>query len=244
MPLTVNNARKLEQAIMSMLPVGYWKLNETSGTTAIDYSGNGRNGTYSGTFTLNQLNGHVQIGATGRVSIADNAAFSIPTFGGFSVWGLFVKNAGSYILTKGGNASAAYEWSLTGAGSANAGVTGHVFSSSGGTLSTGTTSGLSGYQPSIWNALGMSYWDRTTDTPLIGSINGQTAAIVESHTVTSGYADGNSAVQIFARQDQATADYQGYGAHIALFPFFLDAGAYMFLADAARASGYGVPRAA
>jgi hypothetical protein len=35
-------------------PGGYWPLNETSGRTATDQSGNGNNGTYSGTYTLGQ----------------------------------------------------------------------------------------------------------------------------------------------------------------------------------------------
>jgi hypothetical protein len=34
--------------------LGYWKLNETAGVTANDYSANGKNGTYTGGVTLNQ----------------------------------------------------------------------------------------------------------------------------------------------------------------------------------------------
>ena len=40
--------------ILADSPVGYWKLNETSGTTAYDSSGNGNNGTLHGGITLNQ----------------------------------------------------------------------------------------------------------------------------------------------------------------------------------------------
>lgn len=39
--------------IKSTGPLGYWRLNETSGTTAFDISGNGLNGTYSGGCTQN-----------------------------------------------------------------------------------------------------------------------------------------------------------------------------------------------
>src|SRR5437763_1786933 len=35
-------------------PIGYWRLNETSGTTANDLSGNGNNGTYGPGVTLGQ----------------------------------------------------------------------------------------------------------------------------------------------------------------------------------------------
>lgn len=38
--------------VLADSPVGYWKLDETSGTTAVDSSGNGHNGTYTGP-TLN-----------------------------------------------------------------------------------------------------------------------------------------------------------------------------------------------
>jgi hypothetical protein len=35
-------------------PIGFWQLNETSGTTAIDSSGHGNNGTYTGGVALSQ----------------------------------------------------------------------------------------------------------------------------------------------------------------------------------------------
>lgn len=44
----------LAEAILADSPTGYWKLNETSGTTATDYSGNSFNLTYAGNFTLAQ----------------------------------------------------------------------------------------------------------------------------------------------------------------------------------------------
>jgi hypothetical protein len=39
-------------AVLADSPIGYWRLNETSGTTAVDYSSNANNGTYSGTYAL------------------------------------------------------------------------------------------------------------------------------------------------------------------------------------------------
>lgn len=69
--------------VMSHAPLGYWRLGETSGTTAADSSGNGRNGTYTGTFTLNRpslipsdsANGALGCGAgTGYVNFPDGAA--------------------------------------------------------------------------------------------------------------------------------------------------------------------------
>ena len=41
--------------MLGFAPLGYWRLDETSGTTAFDSSGNGRNGTITGSnFLLNQ----------------------------------------------------------------------------------------------------------------------------------------------------------------------------------------------
>ena len=40
--------------VLSLQPVGYWRLDETSGTTAYDLSAYGNNGTYTGGFTLGQ----------------------------------------------------------------------------------------------------------------------------------------------------------------------------------------------
>jgi fibronectin type 3 domain-containing protein len=40
--------------IMADSPRAYWRVGETSGTSASDQSGNGNTGTYGGTFTLNQ----------------------------------------------------------------------------------------------------------------------------------------------------------------------------------------------
>lgn len=42
-----NTSSAYANLVNSMNPVGYWRLNETSGTTAADSSGNSRNGTYT-----------------------------------------------------------------------------------------------------------------------------------------------------------------------------------------------------
>jgi hypothetical protein len=75
----------LSAEILADSPVGFWKLNETGGTTAADSSGNGRDGTYN-SVTLNQA-GPTDLtdgalvaagfGGSSSVSIPDNAAFDI-----------------------------------------------------------------------------------------------------------------------------------------------------------------------
>lgn len=48
-----------EQVVVNDKPAGFYYLNETSGTSIIDYSGKGRNGTYHGGITFNQTGGLV-----------------------------------------------------------------------------------------------------------------------------------------------------------------------------------------
>lgn len=77
----------LEAALSALGPVGYWKLNETSGLTAFDSSGNGRHGTYHPSVVLSFKSGpagligdnrypyFAQTSAAG-VTIADNNDWS------------------------------------------------------------------------------------------------------------------------------------------------------------------------
>lgn len=44
--------QSVREAILALGPIAYWPLDETSGTTATDISGNGRNGTYVNSPTL------------------------------------------------------------------------------------------------------------------------------------------------------------------------------------------------
>lgn len=86
-PATVA-ASSYSELLLSHGPLGYWRLGETSGTTAADSSGNGRSGTYTGTYTLNRpslipsdtSNGALGCGAgTGYVNVP--AAAAIPLAG-------------------------------------------------------------------------------------------------------------------------------------------------------------------
>ena len=51
--------------------VGHWKLDETSGTTAADSSGLGRNGTVVGTatWTTGKIDNAIQLNGTNRVEV-------------------------------------------------------------------------------------------------------------------------------------------------------------------------------
>jgi hypothetical protein len=48
------SVRTYSDLVLALSPALYWRLGESAGTTAADASGNGRTGTYTGTFTLAQ----------------------------------------------------------------------------------------------------------------------------------------------------------------------------------------------
>lgn len=81
-------------AVLADTPVGYWRLDETTGTTAHDESGNGRDATYVGAFTLGQpgaLAGDpdpaVQLdGATGEVDVGSVFDFAPSLPFSFEAW--------------------------------------------------------------------------------------------------------------------------------------------------------------
>jgi hypothetical protein len=73
-------------AVLAKNPVAYWRLGEATGTTALDETGNGHDGTYIGNPTFGQpgaINGDpntaVQFNGTNYVEIRDSADFSQPT---------------------------------------------------------------------------------------------------------------------------------------------------------------------
>ena len=80
--------------VLSQSPVGYWRMNETSGTTAADSSTNANNGTYTGGFTLggaSALQGDEGSaatfnGTTGTVTVASNAVFDLSTTFTLEAW--------------------------------------------------------------------------------------------------------------------------------------------------------------
>lgn len=84
-PLALQSNYQL--TVLADSPIGYWPLTDTTGTTAVDLSGNGRPGTYSGGYSLaatqlSPLLGNVVDldGTDDYIDIADNTAWS-PTGG-------------------------------------------------------------------------------------------------------------------------------------------------------------------
>lgn len=105
--------KTLAETILELNPVGYWKLDEASGTTAVDYSGNGRDGTYIGAHTLQGRDGVVSLSG-GYVEIPQNPAFSLNQYpdSQMTIFMLaYVTNtARCYFFSKG--APSSYEWEI------------------------------------------------------------------------------------------------------------------------------------
>lgn len=240
----------LPAAILALGPLGYWKLQETSGTTATDSSGNGRNGTYDesvGGLSLAAVAGpdggnYPDFGSSnpGWVLIADNNVWSANTASGLSVFALIKPDSVSStqarnIISK-GNTSSQFEWAF----SINAGVAGRL------TYITWNAAGTTCRRIDVdtvlstnWQAVcGTIESPTTTATPVLyrdGSDIGGTLA-------TSGgtpYANGTAAVRIGWRDDQpAFQFFQGSLAHVALFAGELNSTQVGTLMSAADADGW------
>ncbi len=96
--------------VLADSPLAYWKLDESSGTTAVDSSGNGRDGTYAGGYTLSQsgiggTNTAVLFdGSTAYVDFGNPAAFDIATGLTLEAWVKTSDSGYQYVLVKWGAA--------------------------------------------------------------------------------------------------------------------------------------------
>jgi hypothetical protein len=101
------------QVVKADSPAGYWRLGETTGTTAVDSSGNGNGGTYAGGPALGQAGAVASDAAVGfdgvddRVSVPDTSALRLS--GSFSIefWAKLTQFANAYpgIVHKGSSTS-------------------------------------------------------------------------------------------------------------------------------------------
>lgn len=102
--------------------VGYWRLGETSGTTADNAEGtSAKDGTYTGGYTLNQgsLVSLVDAdpatsfnGSTGYVTVPDHSDFSLGTTGALTVAIWHSPTSGSDTVLIGKGTSSNYEWAI------------------------------------------------------------------------------------------------------------------------------------
>lgn len=217
----------LPQAIHALNPIGYWKLNEATGIDAIDYSGNGHHGTYTGSgYTLHGNVGDDGAsyadfgnGASSYVAIPDHTDFTMTSAG--MTWFMLVDpdsvagTTAQWIVTKA--AASNFEWGMAGNNTAGGRFTGEVWNSAGtritGQAATGMTTG--------WQALAFrTNWGGSINQDDTFTACRNSGASLGSHlgggssTVTNGTAE----VRIGWRGDSpATGYWQGGIAHVAIF---------------------------
>ncbi len=239
----------LPPAIMALSPVGYWKLNEPSGTTATDSSGNSRNGTYSGSgLTLNGATGgdgllYADFGNGGNsstVTIADNNAWSADTTTGLTFFMLIKPDsvAGTtqqHYLSKGG--SPAFEWGFH----INNGVGGRgqfwTLTAAGSAVQNGTMTG----DPitTAWQAVVISLNAPSTNVAMTFYRNSNSDIYVRITAVASPYANGSGTLNIGWRADSPSGQYAAGGiAHVAIFGGFMSSGNVGSLMTAAHTDGW------
>lgn len=201
-------------------PVGYWPLDETSGTTAFDRSGNGRNGTYTGTITPGARSsalGRAPDFGGGYIDIADNSAFS-PQAGAnglltIEAWAqIDVLGTLRYIFTKGNGAG--YEWATQ----ANVGnfYTGIVWNTGGGNAIGPVDGGV------VNTSMHHIAWVASKAAPL-GALYLDGVLVASTVTSPDTSSDGPSPVQIGRRGDGYANTWDGLIQHVAIFPTALSA---------------------
>ena len=231
----VGDPLTLEAAILAYGAVGYWKLNETTGTTITDYSGHGRHGTVSGTPTTDYIlagtAGYLRfVTQTGKVVIPDADAFSMDGLGltVFCVEALPGGGSSSkHLITKFGPAQ--QEWTVT---STFGNIGGFVYApGSGAALAQATTNDNSNLGPA-WHgvAVTLPHPSDTASPYPVAYINNNTPRGVTTGGATGSYSNGTSPVTI-------GAGFVGGVGHVAIFRNRLTAAHVDKLMTLARAEG-------
>lgn len=117
---TIRTTLPYSQTVRNDAPLGYWRLAEATGATANDASGNGRNGTYSGTVTraatglLTSDTNRAVMFAGGNVDMGDADAYSVGTTGTLTVEAIFSVTAiaGTQAIVAKAGAGSTNEWVL------------------------------------------------------------------------------------------------------------------------------------
>jgi len=208
--------------VLADSPVGYWRLEETTGATAADSSGNARDGTYTGSPTLG-VPGALAIstnkattfnGTTQYVAISDNAAFSIPTTNLFSVEAWFRTTATGAVRNIVSKVTAAnFEWSMfiNGAPAINF----LVYNAAGG--GSNSLQGPASVVANTWYHVVATV--NASTNAMILYING---VQVDTNTNTQILANGTSPVNIGRRPD-GTSLFNGSVDEVAIYPTVLSA---------------------
>lgn len=203
-----------EDEVLADNPVGYWQLDELSGTTASDSSGNGRDGTYQGTYTLGQdgvtPGGYgVQFNG-GSVQINDDDVWSASTTGELTVEGwIRSSDTNGSLVSKGAGSN--YEWDI------------HRGSGGVGTFKVGNLTTDTGLGSFSFGAL-----SSTTASHLVATIDGTSVVVykngvqTDSGTLSGSPSNGTAKVVIADRGDSGEP-LVGFVDEVAVYPTALSA---------------------
>lgn len=224
----VSSAGPLDEAILAQSPYGYWKLDETSGTTATDSSGNGRHGTYSGTYTLAAVAGpdgadYPTFGG-GRVTIADNDVWSLGASSGLTILVMhrptsITGASRRFLMAKG--AAGNYEWELTINEDFGGQLKAWMFSSAGSNRAEGRHNSA-GLTAGAWNMFIARYQNNSTSPGIELYSNSDTNGVTPIAWTGSPYANGTASLLIGHRGDNGASAYSGQLAQVAVFDESID----------------------
>lgn len=201
-----------DATVLADTPVGYWPCNESSGTIAHDLSGNGNDGTLSGSFSLGSTgigDGETLANFTGgKMAVPDAAPLRLGS-GAFTVEGwINLSSFGGGYSSLFDNTSRSYSLFLNDAGSANAvflgiggGSTGHQI------LGTGNI------------ATGALDYIVFSFTPNTGKV--YVNAVPSVFSVTPGGVNSSTGVTFFGNPSTGGSIPQGIGGKFAVYNYRL-----------------------
>lgn len=228
----------LREQILAFGPAGYWILDETSGTTAFDSSGNGRNGTYTGGYTL-AADGVTLNGSTGYVNLADRDQWSINHSGNGITFFALVRptttpSTRQAVFAK-GNASA-YEYAITSIAPYTGQVEGSVNIPAGSPLASDISNAgpLTG---GAWHAVAYAV-PHPSPSPFSGDlyVDGGPISTYQGSVTTGTYVNNASPARIGSREGGGLF-FNGRFRHAAIFPRRLTPAEVQSLIDAATTEG-------
>lgn len=231
---TPSSVPALADAIMDLTPVAYWKLNETSGTQAVDSSGNGHHGTYEGLVALAGKDGHA-VFEDGRVAIPPAPEWAADQPGGFSVFAVHSTTQSGRAAVVGRSATRGkYEWQL---GQSDIGLSDFLVFTANGSLTMGERRRFNRKPAGEWRATAATVPDivHGGSFPLYFDDDGVQTKVTVGPAATY-VARPDNPVHI-GNRPHGDLPWAGAIAHVAIFHSVLTAEQVDTLMAAARAEG-------
>lgn len=188
--------------------VGWWRLGETSGTNADNAEGNAaKDGTYTGTYTLNQgsltslvdADPSFSVAGAGYVTIADHSDFSLTTTSKLTIGFWHNPSAANNTVIIGKGTASNYEWAVYRSTSSYYAL---VWQSAGGTRATVNNAPTGPFPDGSRNFVVLTLDDTGSDAAQL-YVNGLTGAAITGWTGSS--TNGTSPVDIGRRPDNTAA---------------------------------------